>query len=82
MTYGDLLVSLFLAILAFLAAATKKYSSTLKDLVDRGGAAIIAVTMAAGLVVVSLAYNEYLFAVVVSALLVVEAIWFMLAYGE
>jgi hypothetical protein len=82
MTYGDLLLNLFLAILAFLAAATKKYSSTLKDLTDGGDAAVIAMSMAMGLVIVSLAYNEYLFAVVASALLAVEAIWFILAYRE
>jgi len=79
---GDLLAfNLLLSILAFLAAVAKKYR-TLRDPVDEAGAAAIAMVMPVGLIIASLAYNELLFAVLGSVLLVVEAIWFMACGGE
>jgi hypothetical protein len=79
---GELLaLNLLLSILAFLAAVAKKYS-TLSDDVDKAGAAAIAVTMAAGVVIASATYNEPLFVVLGLALFVVEAIWFASCGGE
>jgi len=66
---------LFLAVLAFLAAITKKYSRW-RDPVDEAGAAAIAMAMSAGVVIASVTYNEPLFVVLGLALFVVEAIWF------
>jgi hypothetical protein len=79
---GDLLAfNLLLSALAFLVAVVKQYSA-MSDDVDKAGAATIAMTIATGVVIVSLAYNELLFAVLGLVLSVAEAIWFAACGGE
>jgi hypothetical protein len=79
---GELLaLNLLLAILAFLVAVGRRYS-TFRDPLDEAIAVAVAMVMPVGLIIASVAHNELWFVILGFALLAIEVIWFMLAYRE